>query len=227
MAKTRKKSPFAAAVRRYLLAGVLTVIPLWVTWLVFRFLWGLLAQGGRPAVAGLLRAIQPWAPLLVDWMERPFIRSATEVILVLLAFYLIGWVATRVLGQRLIRVFDRLMARIPLVEKVYGAVKRLLDTFSQKPGDLQRVVLINFPSPEMKAVGIITRTFTDSDTGKELVAVYVPTTPNPTSGYLEVVPREKVTPTDWTVDEAMTFIVSGGTVAPDTMHYDKSAKGEE
>ena len=85
------------------------------------------------------------------------------------------------------------------------------------------MVLIDFPSPEMKTVGFVTRTLVDDDTGRELAAVYVPTTPNPTSGYLEIVPLDKVTSTNWTMDEAMTFIISGGAVAPKSMNYDKGA----
>ncbi len=77
----------------------------------------------------------------------------------------------------------------------------------------------------MKTIGLVTRTLTDEDTGRELAAVYVPTTPNPTSGYLEIVPVENVTSTNWTVNEAMTFIVSGGAVAPERMHYDKGVDG--
>jgi uncharacterized membrane protein len=88
-------------------------------------------------------------------------------------------------------------------------------------------VLIDFPSPEMKAVGFVTKTLKDVDTGKELAAVYVPTTPNPTSGYLEIVPIDRVISTTWTFDEAMTFIVSGGAVSKETMNYSKSADPEE
>jgi uncharacterized membrane protein len=69
-------------------------------------------------------------------------------------------------------------------------------------------------------VGFVTRLLKDHRTGRELAAVYVPTTPNPTSGYLEIVPLDKVVSTDWSVDEAMTFIISGGAVAPDKVHYD-------
>jgi uncharacterized membrane protein len=77
------------------------------------------------------------------------------------------------------------------------------------------VVLIAFPSPDLKTVGFVTHMFKDSNTGEELAAVYVPTTPNPTSGYMEIVPINKLISTDWSMDEAMTFIISGGAVAPD------------
>ena len=80
-------------------------------------------------------------------------------------------------------------------------------------------MLIEFPTEHMKTVGFVTRILRDDVTGRELAAVYVPTTPNPTSGYLEIVPVERVVSTDWTIDEAMTFIISGGAVAPDTLRY--------
>ena len=82
-----------------------------------------------------------------------------------------------------------------------------------------RVVLIDFPHTEMKTLGFVTRVMREAGTGRELAAVYVPTTPNPTSGYLEIVPVEKITPTDWNVDQAMSFIISGGAVAPDTIPF--------
>ena len=83
-----------------------------------------------------------------------------------------------------------------------------------KPGNTQRVVLIGFPSPTLKSIGFVTRTFTDS-LGRELAAVYVPTTPNPTGGYLEIVPVEDLIATEWSVDQAMAFILSGGAAGPD------------
>ena len=123
--------------------------------------------------------------------------------------------------------FDAIINRIPLAHQIYGGAKKLVTSFQEKPEGVQRVVLINFPSPEMKTVGLVTRTLIDSDTGDTLAAVYVPTTPNPTSGYLEIVPIHKVTSTNWTVDEAMNFIVSGGAVAPATMNYSKGVETPE
>ena len=75
----------------------------------------------------------------------------------------------------------------------------------------------------MKTVGLVTRTLTDSSTGRKYAAVYVPTTPNPTSGYLEIVPIENVVSTDWSLDEAMNFVISGGAVAPQNFNYENTA----
>jgi uncharacterized membrane protein len=92
----------------------------------------------------------------------------------------------------------------------------------QEPEGLRRVVLIPYPTPEMKTVGFVTRTLKDVTTGEELAAVYVPTTPNPTSGYLEIVPVSKLVATDWSAETAMNFIISGGAVAPPYINYHHS-----
>ncbi len=208
-------------IRRYLITGILTAIPLWVTWLVLDFLVELLQRLGNPGVDALVAALEPRWPRLAAFFEVPEFRAALAIFLVVLGLYLLGWATTRVVGRRLLRAFDAVVNRIPMVKTIYGGTRRLIEAFQQKPRGVDRVVLIDFPSEEMKTVGLVTRTLEDSRTGRQVAAVYVPTTPNPTSGYLEIVPVERITPTDWTVDEAMQFIVSGGAVAPETMIYDR------
>src|SRR5690606_11893626 len=132
--------------------------------------------------------------------------------------------ARRVVGQRLLRWIEALVERIPLANIIYSSARKLLDILQTKPDGTQRVVLIDFPHDQMKSVGFVTRVIREHGTGRELAAVYVPTTPNPTSGYLEIVPVEKITPTDWTVDQAMSFIISGGAVAPDTIPFAPPAR---
>jgi len=80
-------------------------------------------------------------------------------------------------------------------------------------------VLISFPSPEMKALGLITKVMTDADSGQELAVVYVPTSPNPTSGYIEILPLAEVVMTDWTMEQAMSFVMTGGTNAPEGVRF--------
>lgn len=200
--------------RNNLLAGILVVIPLWITWLVFEFLFKQLASVGTPWVRMAARALSQSWPTMSEWMLQPWFQNSIAVVMMIVGLYLLGWLASWVIGQRLIGVFDGIMHRIPLVKKIYGSTQQLLSALRQEPESAQRVVLIEFPSPGMRAVGFVTRTLTDESTGKEFAAVYVPTTPNPTSGYLELVPIENVVSTDWSMDEAMTFIISGGAVAP-------------
>ena len=205
--------------RRYILAGLLTIIPLWITWLVLRFLFQLLTQAGEPSIRWIAAKLPDSLQLLI---ESPLFTNLFSILLVVLALYGIGRLTTVVVGRRVLGFFEAVLAKIPLVNVIYGAVKKLVTVLQEKPGGgLQRVVLIDFPSPEMKTVGLVTRVLKDTNTGRDLAAVYVPTTPNPTSGYLEIVPLERVTSTEWTIDEAMAFIMSGGAVAPDTMNYDE------
>ena len=208
-----------ARTQRYLLAGILTAIPIWITWLVFEFLFDLLARLGRPGVLILSRALEPGWPNLSVWLLDARLQSVLGIVVTLIALYLLGWLATRVLGRQLLAVMDALIGRIPLVKKVYGAVKQLMGVLEQKPDGVQRVVLLHFPQPDMQAVGFVMKTFRDENSDRDMAVVYVPTTPNPTSGYLEIVPVEHLTSTAWSMDEAMTFIVSGGAVIPKDFRF--------
>ncbi len=211
---------------RYIFTGVITVIPIWVTWLVFQFIFVQLSRLGLPGVRFLAGAVREDSPALAQLLLQQWFQSVLAVLLTVVGLYLLGFVATRVIGRRLIKLLDRLIDRIPVAEKIYGATKKLLSALQREPSNVQRVVLINFPSQHMKTVGLVTRVMKDKSTGRELAAVYVPTTPNPTSGYLEIVPVEDVVPTDMSVDEAMTLIISGGAVGPDVVSYERSAARE-
>lgn len=207
--------------KRYILSGLLTIIPLWVTWLLFEFIFRRLSEFGQPWVRVLAANIRENTPVMSRLLLEPWFQNVLAVMLVLLALYLLGWMVSRVVGRRVLHAFESLVDRLPGVQKIYGSVKQLVTVLQQKPTDVQRVVLIDFPSADLKAVGLVTRTLVDAETGDKLAAVYVPTTPNPTSGYLEIVPIERITSTDWTVDEAMNFLISGGAVGPDTINYSR------
>lgn len=213
-------------IQKYLLAGALTVIPIWITWVVFQFFVKQLSKFGMPWVRALSREVESHFPSLAQLILEPWFQTITAVVLTLLALYLLGLITTWVIGRRLIGFMDSLIERIPFIQTVYGATKKLISALQEKPGGVQRVVLIEFPSKEMKTVGFVTRTMKDSETGQELAAVYVPTTPNPTSGYLEIVPVERIVSTDWSMDEAMTFIISGGAIAPDNLTYNNSTSAQ-
>jgi uncharacterized membrane protein len=204
---------------RYLLIGFFTVAPLWVTWLVFDFLFGLLASTGAPFIKALAHLLRPLSDTLASWLLNAEVQYALAAVFTLILLYLIGLFASFVLGRKLIATVEYWVNRLPLVQTIYGATKRFLQTVSKPPVQGQRVVLISFPSPEMKAVGLITKVMRDSDNGQELAVVYVPTSPNPTSGYIEILPLADVVMTDWTMEEAMSFVMTGGTNAPDSVRF--------
>ena len=205
--------------QRLFLTGLLTLLPLWLTWIVVKFLFVLLGDLSKPLIGPSLQGIAARSPQGLGWLGDPWVQNAFALVATVLAILLVGWLARRVIGQRLLGWFEAVVARIPLASTIYGSARKLLDILQTKPDGTQRVVLIDFPHAEMKSIGFVTRVIREQGTGRELAAVYVPTTPNPTSGYLEIVPVEKMTPTDWTVDQAMSFIISGGAVAPDTIPF--------
>ena len=216
-----KKKDRSLHIQRYLFSGIITLIPLWVTWLVFEYAFKQLSKLGMPWVRVFSKRLQDEYPSLAQWLLESWFQNILAVIIMLIGLYLVGWIVNHVVGRRLLNVFEAWVERLPMIQNVYGLVKKLISALQKKPDEVQRVVLIEFPSPEMKTVGFVTRTLRDKISGKQLAAVYVPTTPNPTSGYLEIVPVDKLVSTDWSIDEAMNFIISGGAVAPDNVPYTK------
>lgn len=217
----------SAHVARYILIGFLTIAPLWVTWLVFDFLLNLLAKIGDPLLKAMARAIRPFSDTAASWILDSNFQQAVAALLTIVSLYGVGLLASFVIGKKVIEIYEKVLARLPLVQTIYGATKRFLNTISQPPVTGQRVVLISFPSSEMKAIGFITKIMLDKDSNRKLAAVYVPTSPNPTSGYIEILPIEDVIMTDWTTEEAMTFVVTGGTTAPESLRFSQKTKQPE
>lgn len=213
--------------RAYFLTGLLTLLPIWLVWIVFKFVLGLLKDMSQPIVAPVSARLASAHPEWLGWVDDPWAQSAFAIAATIVVIIGVGALARRVAGQQMLRWFESLIARVPLASTVYGSARKLLDLLQTKPDGTQRVVLIDFPHREMKCVGFVTRVIREEGTGRELAAVYVPTTPNPTSGYLEIVPVDKLTPTDWSVDEAMAFIISGGAVSPETMPFDRPAPARD
>ena len=223
--ETPARNHFSMNLQANLFAGILTIIPIVVVWIVFQFLLSVLEQAGHPMAAALVDTIDANLPAAKPWLADPTVQFIIAVIVALFVLYVIGAVATQVIGARIIALFEKLIARIPIVESVYSAAKKLVGVVRQKPEGTAGVVLIEFPHPGLKAVGLVMRTFKDATTGKQLAAVFVPTSPNPTSGYLNIVEVDKLVPTDMTMDQAMSMVISGGATAPDHISIAPATRG--
>jgi uncharacterized membrane protein len=209
---------------RRVVTGVLTAVPFLITVWVMSFVLDQVLRLGRPLVVGLAIAVRPYSDEAAHLLTAPWFQSGLAVAIVVTALYLIGSAANFVVGRRLLRLADRIMTNVPLARTIYGGTRSLVETFRTAPqAGGQRVVLIEFPNPEMRAIGFVTATFRASDTGEEVAAVYVPTTPNPTSGYVEIVPTVRLVWLDWSTSDAMSFIVSGGAVTPRAVPFRSSA----
>ena len=201
------------SLQRNILAGIITVGPLFVTWLIFSFVLGSLAKAGLPLVQ-LLAAIFP-----EDWLARPVMQSVLAVLLTLVVLYVLGRVTSLVIGRQAFGLFESMLEGLPFVAKVYTSVRQLIDSMLAKKDTNQRVVLVDFPIAGQKSIGFLTRTLVDSHTREELAAVLLPNAINPTSAFLQLLPLSRVTMTDLTMEQAMSMLMTGGAVAPDSLVF--------
>jgi uncharacterized membrane protein len=217
------KSALAHPIRslqRNILAGLITVGPLFVTWLVFSFLLDKLERAGQPLVYGL-QSMFPEA-----WLKRPWIESVLAVVLTLLVLFVLGKLTSLVIGKQAFGLFESLLERLPFVAKVYTSVRQLLDTMMAKKDPNQRVVLVDFPIAGQKSIGFLTRTIVDSNTGEELAAVLLPNAINPTSAFLQLLPMSRVTMTDLNMEQAMSMLLTGGAVAPEKIVFSREREDQ-
>ena len=196
-----------------ILAGIITIGPLFVTYLIFSFLLSELAKAGMPVIK-LLAAIFP-----EDWLHQPLMQLVLSVVLTLVMLYVVGRVTALVIGKQAFSVFEALLERLPFVAKVYTSVRQLLDSMMAKKESNQRVVLVDFLIQGQKSIGFLTRTLTDETTGELLAAVLVPCAINPTSAFLQILPMARVTETDLTMEQAMSMIMTGGAVGPESIRF--------
>lgn len=205
-------------VTRNILSGVLAIIPLVVTIWVIWFLVDLLVGAGRPFVWALARALWRISPEFSQLLIAGWFQSVMAFVVALGLLYLLGWTANAVVGRRLIKLMNRTVERVPLARTIYRATHTLVEALrgAGLPKG-QQIVLIEFPMSGRRAVGIVTRIFPTTADHPQLAAVYVPTTPNPTSGFVQIISTDQLIWLDWSKDEAIAFIVSGGATAPDVL----------
>ena len=209
---------FQANFQKNLIAGLLTIIPLVVVWLVFDFFLETLSDWGRPFAGVLAQAIEQQHPAMTPVLEDGRVQWVIALFCTLLALYIIGAVTSRVIGQTLWGYVEAIINRIPLANTVYSAARKLVDVLRTKPDNSQRVVLIDFPYEGAKTLGFVMRTFVDATSGVTMAAVYVPTAVNPTTGYLQLVPVERLVASDMSSEQAMAMIISAGAVMPERMN---------
>lgn len=207
-------SHFLRSLQRNIIRGLITAGPLFITWLVFSFILGVLASAGLPLVK-LLLLVFPSDSVL----DRPWVQYPLAVVLTIVLFYLVGRVTSHIVGRQMFGLFEASLERLPLVNKIYASVRQLVETLTNKNQTGQRVVLIDFPSRGQKSIGFLTHMIADATTGMPIAAVLVPQAINPSSAYLQFVPMEMVTETDLTMEQAMSMLLTGGAVCPEVIRY--------
>jgi uncharacterized membrane protein len=201
---------------RRLGSGMLVLVPLGVTLLVVGWLFRLSASLLRPVVTYITVRMeeQHWIQALPEGEVRSdFYVSLLAILLLLVLLYLIGGLGQHLIGRRLIAAWEAIWLKIPLARGVYGATKQVMEALSQPQGAaFKSVVLVEFPCPGLKAIGFLTG-YVDDPAGQRFAKILIPTTPNPTTGFLQLVPLDRLIVTNLTVEEGFKMLISGGIVS--------------
>ena len=200
---SKKKKSITLLLRNYFITGVVVLIPIGFTLYLSKVLIGLSSKI-------LPENINPNSYL-------PYEIPGIEILISLIFITIVGGLSLSFLGKRILKLIDDLFKRIPFLRTIYSAIVQMTETFSKKDNDKKSVVLIEYPRKGVWAVGFATKENTGEmakKTNKKLINVFVPTTPNPTSGFLLMFPMEDVIYLDMTFEEASKFIVSAGTSIP-------------
>ena len=203
MSKDKKKRSILVKFRNYFFTGVVVLIPIGITLYFTLFLINISSKF-------LPKEINPNHYL-------PYDIPGVEIIISVFLITLIGWLSLSFIGKKLLDILNNILKRIPILRTIYSALSQMTETFTKDESGRKNVVLIEYPRKGMWAVGFATKDNTGeiaSKTKKNLVNVFVPTTPNPTSGFLLMFPKEELIYLDMSFEEASKFIVSAGTSDP-------------
>jgi len=195
-------SPFWSRVRRYYLAGILVLAPtaltLWVVWSLFVFFDNILGNQLR---------------------EQGISVFGLGFVLLNVVLLLLGWLAASFFGRRAFSLWDRVMHRVPLINKIYATLRQIAELFlgPGRAGSFGRVAVVEFPSPGSWGLGFVTAVKSSEageNVGKPLCSVFIPSAVNPTTGFLLLVPEDRVRYLQMTAEQAMKMIVSAGAIVP-------------
>ncbi len=204
MANKEKKRSIFAKIRNNFIAGVVVLIPIGITIYLTLFIISISSKI-------LPKEINPNHYL-------PYDIPGVEIIITLILITLIGWLSLSFIGKRMLSLLNNILKRIPILRTIYSALGQMTETFTKTDNKKKNVVLVEYPRKGSWAVGFATRENSGEISDKlkkNLINVFVPTTPNPTSGFLLMYPKEDVIYLDLTFEEASKFIVSAGTSNPD------------
>jgi uncharacterized membrane protein len=209
---------FKNDLRNHFLTGVLVLMPFGVTLLVIRWVLGWMAGILKPWLLKILALVirnpelQTSPPGYVS-----IAASVVSIFFLLILIYLVGVLASKYLGKKLIFVGEWLLLKIPVLRTIYSATKQVMKTVSvPKENAFVSVVLVDFPRAGMKAIGFLSGTIEDNS-GKKYCKVFIPTTPNPTTGFFEIIDEQDVIKTSITVEDAFKMIISFGILAPEKL----------
>lgn len=206
--------------KKHFLLGLVVVLPFFLTanivWIIFKIV-------GRFFTPFLTKILEMFVPVRIPGFAVIFVSA----IVTLLLIWFIGILVSNFIGKKLLQIAEELLLKIPMASGIYGATKKLMRVFFMDKSAFQRVVLIEWPRKGVYSVAFMTAEAMgeiQKKTKEEVVNVFMPTTPNPTTGFLVLVPKNEIIQLDMSVDDAIKLIISGGIVVPNTTLPQKSVE---
>ena len=203
MAKNKKKISFLARLRNYFITGIVVLVPIGITLYLTKFFISVSSNL-------IPKEINPNSYL-------PFSIPGLEIILSVIFITVVGSLSLSFIGKKILQLVNETLKRIPILRTIYSAIGQMTESLAPRKGNKKSVVLVEYPRKGSWAVGFATKDNKgeiSKKTSTELVNVFVPTTPNPTSGFLLMFPKKEIIYLDMTFEEASKFIVSAGTSNP-------------
>ncbi len=200
MAEKRKKRSILSSLRNYFFAGAVVLIPIGITLYLSLFII-------KISTNLLPKELNPNSYL-------PFEIPGLEIIIAIFLITLIGWISLSFLGKKIFELINKILKKIPILRTIYSAINQMTESLTKSDNKQKSVVLLEYPKKDVWAVGFATKEnkgIINDKIGNELVNVFVPTTPNPTSGFLLMVPKKNLIFLDISFEQASKFIVSAGT----------------
>ncbi len=204
------------------IGGLLALIPFLVTLYILDLFYRAATWLSLPVAQWIVLHLLPQTKH--GLLAQELISAVLAVLIFLVVVYAIGVLSTRVIGRKLLDMLDHFIENLPLLKGIYGTTKQVISVFRQGGGGagFQRVVLLEFPRVGLWTLGFVTNEITDTACGKKYVSVFIPMTPNPTSGFFQLVASDEVRDTDWTVDQGIKIVLSGGLLAPKEMQFGRN-----
>lgn len=210
--------------RRTFIAGLFICLPLFVTLWTIQFIWVRIENTVTPVVLQSMRLAGLGDWLKVAWVD--YLAPLLSVGLGIMAIWAVGLIGGNVIGRQFLRLFEKLVQHVPVVRSIYGATRQFVSTFSQAQGrSFSRVVLVEFPRKDMWTLGFVTNdapariqaatTAVSATTPRKMTSIFLPTTPNPTGGWLLFVPDNTLIDMPMSVDDAFKLIISTGVLSGD------------
>ena len=204
--------------KKYIFTGIMSIIPIAITYWIIESLFIFFSKPGKFLIDQIYR---------IDFFRNftfinnfyQYLAYLSGFLLTILFLYILGLIISNVIGKRIYTSIENILDKIPIVNKIYNTIKQITNTFT-KPNNqaFQKVVLLEYPKDDLWTLAMVTGTCTNSSQ-TECYKLFVPTTPNPTSGYLIIIDKRKVKETNISVEEGLSIIISGGMISPDKFEF--------